>query len=180
MAISRSLAALPLPDRDLILAASDAAKNAYAPYSGFAVGAAVLTKDGHVFTGANLENASYGLSICAEVAALTAANSAGHYGVVAIAIVGYRFAEPTDAAQVVTPCGRCRQMIGEAAQVSGVDIRVFSCSGDLAVVTEATVSELLPDAFGPANLGLTDGWKAAQAKLRSELHHPVRRPTKVG
>src|SRR5438552_12018212 len=101
-------------ERRLIAAARDASINAYAPYSGFAVGAAVRTRGGAVFTGANLENASYGLGVCAEVAALAGANSAADYSIEAIAIVGHKFTDPNDATQVVTPCGRCRQLIFEA------------------------------------------------------------------
>lgn len=132
--------------------------NAYAPYSGFAVGAAARTRSGKVYLGANLENAAYGVGMCAEVAAITAANSAGDYNIEAIAVAGFKFAAPIDASQIVTPCGRCRQLILEAAQVAGVDITVFSCSGDLAAIHHAAISDLLPVAFGPANLGLEHSW----------------------
>ncbi|HEY0328249.1 MAG TPA: cytidine deaminase [Rhodopseudomonas sp.] len=161
----RHFAELSDPDRRLIDSARGVSANAYAPYSGFAVGAAVRTKSGKIFTGANLENASYGLGMCAEVAAITAANSANGYDIEAIAVVGHKFTPPRDASQVVTPCGRCRQLIFEASQVAGVDVRVFSCSGDLAQIHEAAISELLPDAFGPQNLGLETVWPQIRAAL---------------
>src|SRR5207253_4528986 len=116
-------------ERRLIAAARDASINAYAPYSGFAVGAAVRTRSGAVFTGANLENAAYGLGVCAEVAALAATNSAADYSIEAIAIVGHRFTDPKDATQVVTPSGRCRPVLLVASQVAGTDVRAFSCTG---------------------------------------------------
>lgn len=152
-------------DRQLVSAALNTSMNAYAPYSGFAVGAAVRTKSGKIFVGANLENAAYGVGMCAEVGAITAANSAGEYMIEAVAVVGFSFAGATDAAQVVTPCGRCRQLIFEASQISGTDVKVFSCSGDLAKVHESTISELLPDAFGPQNLGVAGVWPDMRVEL---------------
>ncbi len=152
-------------DRHLVVSARDTSMNAYAPYSGFAVGAAVRTKSGEVFTGANLGNASYGLGMCAEVAAITKANSAGDYNIEAIAVVGHKFTDPKDATQVVTPCGRCRQLIFEASQVAETDVRVLSCSGDLRHIRETVISELLPEAFGPKNLGLENIWPDMRDKL---------------
>jgi cytidine deaminase len=152
--MSRTLTPTALSDADRALAAAarDTVANAYAPYSGFAVGAAVRTKTGKTYTGANLENASYGLSLCAEVAAIAAANSAGDFTIEAIAVTGRKAAAPYDGAGIVTPCGRCRQVIFEAAQRSEVDIRVLSCNADLSEIAEASISELLPAAFGPSNL----------------------------
>ena len=123
------------------------------------------TRGGAVFTGANLENASYGLGVCAEVAALAGANSAADYSIEAIAIVGHKFTDPNDATQVVTPCGRCRQLIFEASQIANTDVQVFSCSGDLVQIREAAISELLPEAFGPKNLGLAKTWPPLREKL---------------
>lgn len=151
----------------LCRAALMAANNAYAPYSGFAVGAAVRTKDGNVFVGANLENASYGLGICAEIAALSAANTAGKYLIKSIAVTGLVFWPDTNAETVVTPCGRCRQKIKEAADVSGTDITVLCCNGDLNNIREYRISELLPDSFGPETMGLIDVWPKMQSRLRS-------------
>jgi cytidine deaminase len=155
-------------DRALIERAVETSRFAYAPYSGFAVGAAVRTKSGKIYEGANLENASYGLSMCGEVSALTRANSSGDYDVEAIAIVGHKFVEPRDSTQIVTPCGRCRQLIYEASQISKVDVKVFSCSGDLRQILESKISTLLPSAFGPANLGMDLKWMIMRAALTEE------------
>src|SRR6185295_18105561 len=109
--------------RVLLEAARGVASNAYAPYSRFAAGAAVESRDGSVFIGTNMENASYGLSMCAEVGALQAALAAGKHGeIVRMAVVGGRL--DGSSGGVVTPCGRCRQLIFEASQRSGVDIEV--------------------------------------------------------
>jgi cytidine deaminase len=164
-----ALATLDAADRELVEMAGDESRHAYAPYSGFAVGAAVRTRSGKTYTAANLENASYGLAICAEVAAIAAANAAGDFEVESIAIAGHKFKLPQDSTQVVTPCGRCRQVIFEAAQVSETNVRVFSCNGDLSEIVESTISELLPAAFGPANFGIDAAW----LKMRETLHAAV-------
>jgi cytidine deaminase len=138
---------------ELIDAARKAADNAYAPYSGFAVGAAVRTTSGAIHVGANLENASYGLALCAEVSALTAANTSGEFDQIeAIAIVGFGFFPEMRLSEVVSPCGRCRQLLSESAQLSGIDIDIFACSGDLKRIEHYKISELLPRAFGPHSL----------------------------
>jgi cytidine deaminase len=137
----------------LIEAAREAAKNAYAPYSNFAVGAAVLLSDGTIVTGANFENASYGLSLCAETVALATVNAQGHFrDVVAIGVIGGRMGHADTVP--VSPCGRCRQVINEAAQVGRRDIAVHcgGAAGD--EIATYKLSELLPHAFGPADLGL--------------------------
>lgn len=166
----RNFEELGQADRLLIEDARRCAVNAYAPYSGFAVGSAVRTRSKRIHHGANLENAAYGLGMCAEVAAITAANSAGDYDIEAIAVVGFKFSAPPDAAQVVTPCGRCRQLIFEAGQIARTDPVVFSCSGDLKHIEEAHISEMLPGAFGPDNLGLSQSWP----QLRDQLVDTVR------
>ena len=144
--------AAPLPSPvDLVAAARAAAAHAYAPYSRFAVGAALLLDDGAIVTGANMENASYGLSLCAETAALAAANSAGRLrDVVAIAVAGGPM--PGGGAAIVTPCGRCRQLLTETAQLGRRDI-VVHCAGLSGDALEThMLSALLPRAFGPAEL----------------------------
>ena len=131
----------------LIEAARAARANAYAPYSRFAVGAAVRLSDGEVVVGANFENASFGLSLCAETVALAAANAQGRLGDVrAIAVVGGR-ADP------VTPCGRCRQILNEAEQVAGRAIAIYCAAGAGESVVQHSVTELLPFSFGPNDLG---------------------------
>jgi cytidine deaminase len=141
----------------LIAAAREAAKNAHAPYSRFGVGAALLLTDGSIVTGTNFENASYGLSLCAETVALATANAQGRLrDVVAIGVIGGAI----DAAGNVTgdspvgPCGRCRQVINEAAQMGGRDIVVWCAGAQGDAVDRHLLSDLLPHAFGPANLGI--------------------------
>ncbi|TVV71063.1 cytidine deaminase [Sphingomonas solaris] len=139
----------------LIEAALMAAAHAHAPYSRFAVGAALLLEDGTIVTGTNIENASYGLSLCAEAVALATANTAGRLAdVVAIGVVGGSIGPGgTIAGEApVRPCGRCRQMLVEAAQMGGRDIMVHCASADGAAVERHMLSALLPHAFGPDDL----------------------------
>ena len=164
-----SLHDLPQEDQRLVAAAHAVSANAYAPYSGFAVGAAVRTKSHAIHAGANLENASYGITFCAEVSAITRANAEGDYDIEAIAVTGQKFTPPFAAAAVVTPCGRCRQVILEGAQQSQIDVRVICCSGDLKTISVTSISELLPVPFGPHNLGLENTWPAMQANLRKRI-----------
>ena len=142
---------------ELIAAARRAARNAHAPYSRFAVGAAVLLTDGSVVTGANFENASYGLSLCAETVALGKVSADGRLrDVAAIGVIGGAMdagGKPTGIAPV-SPCGRCRQVINEAAQMSGRDLPVHCGAAEGDAVQSYTLSELLPAAFGPKDLGL--------------------------
>lgn len=147
-----------MDDTALIAAARTAALNAHAPYSRFAVGAAILLKDGSVVTGANFENASYGLSLCAETVALATVSASGRLGEVAkVVVIGGAMDDagrPTGAAPV-SPCGRCRQVINEAAQMSGIDLPVVCGAAEGDTARTYRLSELLPAAFGPADLGLT-------------------------
>jgi cytidine deaminase len=141
---------------DLIAAAREAALRAHAPYSGFAVGAALLLADGSIVTGCNFENASYGLSLCAETVALATANAQGKLAeVVAIGVSGGRIVDGKPVgADPIGPCGRCRQVINEAAQVGGRDILVHCAGAQGDAIATYRLSELLPHAFGPADLGL--------------------------
>lgn len=142
----------------LIAAARTAALNAHAPYSRFAVGAAVRLTDGSVITGTNFENASYGLTLCAETVALGTVSAAGRLRDVAeIAVIGGAMdadGKPTGTAPV-SPCGRCRQIINEAAQMSGIDVPVHCGAAEGDAVTSYRLSELLPAAFGPRDLGIS-------------------------
>lgn len=143
-------------DSELIAAARAAARHAHAPYSRFAVGAAVRLTDGAIVTGANFENASYGLSLCAETVALATANAQGRLrDVVALAVIGGAMGADGSVigSAVVRPCGRCRQVLNEAAQLGGRDILVHAAAAGGDAVETRTVSQLLPDAFGPADLG---------------------------
>lgn len=135
----------------LVQAAIDAARNAYAPYSNFHVGAALLLDDGSVVTGANFENASYGMTLCAETVAIAKANSDGQLRrIVAIAVAGGP-AGVGPGAEPITPCGRCRQIIKEVADLTQIDLPVH-CAHEGGFVTHR-LSELLPHGFGPASLG---------------------------
>jgi cytidine deaminase len=137
----------------LIAAARAAAQNAHAPYSGFAVGAAVELADGTVIGGCNLENASYGLTMCAEAVALGAVNSQGKLRQVRrVAITGGKIGEPNS--DPVRPCGRCRQLISEAAQLSDCDVEVICAGSEGKAFETHAISALLPLPFGPKDLGL--------------------------
>ncbi len=141
----------------LIAAARDAARHAHAPYSRFAVGAALLLDDGRIVTGANMENASYGLALCAETIAVAKANSDGDLAlIVAIAIIGGAMQDDGGivGADPIRPCGRCRQILHEAASMSGTDLDVHCSSGDGSIVETHKLSALLPYAFGPHDLGM--------------------------
>ncbi len=129
-------------EADLLRRARAARERAYAPYSGFHVGAAILLSDGRIVEGANVENAAYPLSGCAEQNAIRAAamTSAGRIELVAVAVVG-------DGEDACTPCGGCRQVIFEF----GPNATVYaSGSGGRPLV--AHITELLPHAFGPRRL----------------------------
>jgi cytidine deaminase len=127
----------------LVAAARSARDRAYAPYSGFAVGAALLTADGSVVTAGNVENASYSLAICAERAAVAAAVADGHLELAAIAVAG-------PGPDPVTPCGACRQVLRELPPGPGLVVLAAGEEGDR--VLRTTVGELLPRSFGPENL----------------------------
>jgi cytidine deaminase len=132
----------------LVAAAREAATRAYAPYSRFRVGAALRFADGTIVTGANVENASYGLSLCAEtVAVAKAMNCDLRSGLEAVAVVGGLDGKE---GPVVTPCGRCRQVLSELAQLGGTDPVIWCAGAD--EIVERRLSELLPHAFGPASL----------------------------
>ncbi len=132
----------------LIGAAHNAASKSYSPYSGYAVGAALLFDDGAVVTGTNVENASYGLSLCAETIAVSKAMADGvRGGLVAVAVTG-----PQDSGdgEPITPCGRCRQVLNELAQLGETDPEILCVGSD--EVRRMPLSQLLPNAFGPAHL----------------------------
>jgi len=127
---------------EMIAAAKSAAARAYCPYSRFHVGAAVLTDRGEIFAGCNVENASYGLTICAERNAVFQAVAQTTGALVIRAVVVY-----TPTPSPTAPCGACRQVINEF----GPDAVVTSvCDGP--AVIRSRIGELLPGAFGPANL----------------------------
>lgn len=127
---------------DLLLIATAVAERAYAPYSNFHVGAAVLASSGRIYSGANVENASYSITSCAETSAIGAFASAGERFIEAVVVVG-------PGPEGATPCGRCRQAIREFALNGNIPIYVAR-PGEILV--EHTLEELLPHSFGPENL----------------------------
>ena len=122
----------------LVDAAERALRNAHAPYSHYRVGAAVLADGGNIFAGCNVENASYGLTICAERVAVGTALAAGHKNIRAIAIV-------SDGPDAPWPCGACRQVLVEFAK-SETPVLV-AIRGHLRAAELTTLGELLPRAF---------------------------------
>jgi cytidine deaminase len=130
----------PELDRDRLMAAAVGVRlNAYAPYSNFKVGAAVLTGSGRIYTGCNVENASYSLTICAERAAIFKAIADGEDRLTALAVCLQGGANP---------CGACRQVIHEF----GPAIPILTCDPDGKLIGETTLDRLLPDAFGQDSL----------------------------
>jgi len=124
---------------DLIRQARDARTHAYAPYSNYAVGAALLTRGGRIYTGANVENAAYPLTTCAETAAVVKAVSEGEREFGAMAVVTKNGG---------SPCGACRQVMAEF----GLDTVVLVADESGHLVRSTTVGELLPEAFQPHHL----------------------------
>jgi len=129
-------------DFDMLRKAAIAARNiAYAPYSRFRVGAALLADDGRIYSGCNIENASYGATLCAERTAIAKAVSEGARRILAVAVIG-------DSEGETAPCGICRQVIAEFAELD-TPILCGDREGDF---TTHTLGELLPFAFTPADL----------------------------
>ncbi len=126
---------------ELIAAACRIREQAYVPYSHFAVGAALLADDGRVFTGVNIENASYGLTVCAERNAVGAMVTGGGRRVLAVAVC---------TENGVTPCGACRQVLSEFAPENG-DVPVWIIDGQ-GEVRRTTLGALLPESFGSEHL----------------------------
>ncbi|MGO9135111.1 MAG: cytidine deaminase [Methylovirgula sp.] len=125
----------------LFAAAVAARQKAYAPYSGFAVGAAIATPSGAVYSGANVENAAYPVSLCAEASAIAAMIAAGERQIAAVLIVA-------DSAEPIMPCGACRQRLFEFAN----EATLIHSARPAGVAASHMLAELLPHAFGPASL----------------------------
>jgi len=129
----------------LFEAAVAARQNAYAPYSGFKVGAALITPSGAIFSGANAENAAYPIGTCAETGAISAMIAAGERRIADILVVA-------DGGVLTTPCGACRQRIREFAKADAM-VHAAGLGGHRA---SFTLGQLLPEAFGPDNLTLSE------------------------
>jgi len=126
--------------KKLIKEAEKARKRAYTPYSKFKVGAAVLCDDGKIFTGCNIENASFGMSVCAERVAIFKAVSEGSTKFEAIAVIG-------DTDKPCSPCGACRQVISEFGE--DIPLIMANLKGDVKI---KKIGDLLPEAFGKKDL----------------------------
>ncbi len=124
---------------ELVVRACEVQQHAYVPYSKFKVGAALLTTSGKIYTGVNVENASYPLTCCAERSAVYQAVSHGDRAFAAIAVV-------TNGGG--TPCGGCRQVLREFAP----NLIVYICNEEGHILRETSITELLPDSFGPEDL----------------------------
>jgi cytidine deaminase len=149
------VSSLPSELRELVDAARAVRGRAYAPYSGFAVGAAVRAEDGRIYSGANVENASYGLSVCAERAAVLSAALAGVRVLKAVAVC-------TDLDPPAAPCGMCRQTLAEFA--TDCDVVLCRPTETSDEVVRTRLHELLPRAFSPASLHAF----AQQQRVRGE------------
>jgi cytidine deaminase len=124
---------------DLMDQAHQARRNAYAPYSNYAVGAAVLARSGQVYVGANVENAAYPTTMCAERSAVFSAVAKGERSFDVIVVM---------TENGVAPCGACRQVLSEF----GLDLQVVTTDAEGNVALNTRLAELIPDAFGPQDL----------------------------
>jgi cytidine deaminase len=158
---------LTCEERALIAAARGAMAHAHAPYSRFAVGAALRLTDGTIITGSNFENASYGLSLCAETVAIAAANAQGRLrDITAIAVAG----GPLGGAPgnvIVTPCGRCRQVMREAQDIAGGPLVILCAAAQGEAAARHDLETLLPHAFSLATIkAATSATVPAMVKAR--------------
>lgn len=131
----------------LITAAVDVRKQSYSPYSGYGVGAAVLSAGGSIYAGCNVENAAYPLGFCAEANAIGNMIASGDRQIDHIVIVGPK-------GDVCTPCGGCRQRIREFAAAEDTPVTVCDAGGS--IMMETNIGALLPHSFGPNNLKSVD------------------------
>ena len=135
-----------------LIDASKVLEHSYNPYSHFHVGATLVSHAGELISGTNFENAAYGSCICAERSAVLRANAMGIRKISGVAIIarGATF----DTEEPTAPCGSCRQVLYEVSQISGSDLWVVLSSTKREKIILTTMSELLPLAFGPLDLGI--------------------------
>jgi cytidine deaminase len=135
--LARGISFVPIDLQHLVRVASEYRLRAYAPHSKFQVGAAVVVADGSIYGGCNIENASFGATVCAERVAIFAAVAAGHQQIGAMAVIA-------DTPEPVSPCGICRQVLAEFAQDDKIVIRQANLGES---VRDSKLAELLPLAF---------------------------------
>lgn len=142
-------------EQSLLSQAEQVMAFAYSPYSSFCVGAALLALDGSIHFGANMENAAYSDTIHAEMAALAAANNRGIRQFSVLAVIG----KPREgiSAEPVMPCGICRQLLHEFAQLGSGDIEILASNTKKDMIIRTSLTEVLPQAFGPKDLGIDLG-----------------------
>jgi cytidine deaminase len=128
-------------DKELLTRAFEIADRSYSPYSGFCVGAAILSLDGEIAIGSNIENSAYGSTICAESSALSNFRSRDLKKPSKIAIIA------RDTKDFVSPCGNCRQLLFELSRDSGIDIEIIMSNAEMDKIMIAKISELLPLGF---------------------------------
>jgi len=138
--------------KTLLESAEKAMETAYNPYSGFFVGAALLSKDDEIITGSNVENSAYGSTICAERSAILRANVKGIRQFKSLAIIAR--GKDFDTKEISAPCGSCRQMLYELSQISKNDIEIILSTTKKDKIVITSINELLPLGFGPKDLGI--------------------------
>jgi len=127
----------------LVKAAADAKQFSYSPYSHFKVGAAVLTPEGKIYSGTNIENSSYGLTVCAERNAMFKAVTEGHRRFIALAV----FTDPIEGQDFGTPCGACRQVMTEFMEQDALLILVGQTAGGKRKILRKTLADFMPYPF---------------------------------
>ncbi|MBP6944859.1 cytidine deaminase [Patescibacteria group bacterium] len=145
-------ALLSLSEQELLTHAEQVMAFAYSPYSTFCVGAALLALDGSIHIGTNMENATHTETIHAEMAALTVANTRGIRQFSTLAVIG----KPREgmSREPVMPCGICRQLLHEFAQLGSGDIQILASNTKKDTIIRTSLNELLPQAFGPKDLNI--------------------------
>ncbi len=138
--------------KEMLTEAEKVMETAYNPYSHFYVGAALLSQNGQIISGSNVENAAYGSTICAERSAILRANAKGIRTFNGIAIIAR--GEDFDTTEATAPCGSCRQMLYESSQISERNLEFVLSTSKKDKIVLATMDEILPLAFGPKDLGI--------------------------